>query len=131
MTLPDPEALRRVAEAADNGPGPLSKLADREWQDLLDKDDRTSPEEYPEMALIDRAEFGGVMSEAYLLARDAAANRISELEARVGVLEGAMRMAADLLAERAHGNPARSPGHNARLVLEAALTPHQEKDQGR
>lgn len=50
--------------------GPLETLADHEWQMLLDKDDRTSPEEYPDMALIDRAEFGGVMTEAYLLAKD-------------------------------------------------------------
>jgi hypothetical protein len=33
----------------------------------------------------------------------------------------AMREAIDLLAERKHGNAARSQGHNARLVLEAAL----------
>ncbi len=31
------------------------------WQDLLDKDDRTSPEEYPDMALITREEFEAAM----------------------------------------------------------------------
>lgn len=31
----------------------------------------------------------------------------------------AMEKACDLLAERTHGNPARSPAHNARLVLES------------
>lgn len=129
MTLPDTEALRRVAEAADNGPGPLSKLADREWQDLLEMDDRTSPEEYPDMALINRAEFGGAMSEAYLLARDTAANRISELEARVGVLEGALTKIADGKV------PPDMHGHYLALreavkIARAALTP-QEKDQGR
>lgn len=51
------------------GPSPLEGLCDREWQGLLDKDDRTSPAEYPEMALINRAELGGAMSEAYLLAK--------------------------------------------------------------
>lgn len=30
---------------------------DEAWQDLLDKDDRTSPAEYPNMALITRNEF--------------------------------------------------------------------------
>lgn len=30
---------------------------DQLWQDLLDKDDRTSPEEYPDMALITYDEF--------------------------------------------------------------------------
>lgn len=35
--------------------------------------------------------------------------------------EQAMREACDLLAERKHGNNARSPGHNARLILEHAL----------
>jgi len=39
---------------------------------------------------------------------------------------GAIKEACDLLAERTYGNPARSPGHNARLVLEAALTPRHE-----
>lgn len=44
------------------------------------------------------------------------------LAARAGDdLRVAMREACDLLAERKHGSPARSPGHNARLVLESAL----------
>jgi hypothetical protein len=38
-----------------------TQLIDDLWQDLLDKDDRTSPAEYPDMALITRDEF-----EAYL-----------------------------------------------------------------
>lgn len=37
-------------------------------------------------------------------------------------LRDAMTEACDLLAERKYGSPARSPGHNARLCLEAALT---------
>ena len=52
------------------------------------------------------------------------ANRIADaLNAaqRTLVLETAIKTACDLLAERMHGNPARSPGHNARLELEAAL----------
>lgn len=36
-------------------------------------------------------------------------------------LRTAMQEACDLLAERTHGSPARSAGHNARLRLEAAL----------
>lgn len=36
-------------------------------------------------------------------------------------LRNRIREACDLLAERTHGNPARSPGHNARLHLEEAL----------
>lgn len=31
------------------------------WQDLLEKDDRTSPEEYPEMALITFDEFAAYL----------------------------------------------------------------------
>lgn len=34
---------------------------DQAWQDLLDKDDRTSPEEYPEMCLITREELAAYM----------------------------------------------------------------------
>lgn len=37
------------------------------------------------------------------------------------VAPAAMIEACDLLAERQHGNPARSPGHNARLCLESTL----------
>jgi hypothetical protein len=37
-------------------------------------------------------------------------------------LKAAMDYACDLLAERTYGSPARSPGHNARLHLEAALS---------
>jgi ribA/ribD-fused uncharacterized protein len=36
-------------------------------------------------------------------------------------LRAAIKEACDLLAERIYGNPARSPGHNARLILERAL----------
>jgi hypothetical protein len=59
----------RIMAADETGRGPLSLLCDKEWQDLLDKSDRTSPSEYPDMALITRVEFGGVMSEAFLLAK--------------------------------------------------------------
>lgn len=41
----------------------------------------------------------------------------------VGVTREAIQEACDLLAERKHGNPARSPGHNARLLLESLLRP--------
>jgi hypothetical protein len=34
----------------------------------------------------------------------------------------AIKEACDLLAERRHGNPARSAGHNARLCMESALS---------
>lgn len=34
------------------------------WQDLVDKDDRTSPEEYPDMALITREELADYMQAA-------------------------------------------------------------------
>lgn len=34
------------------------------WQDLVDKDDRTSPEEYPDMALITREELADYMRAA-------------------------------------------------------------------
>lgn len=40
---------------------------------------------------------------------------------KLTVLIDAAREACDLLAERKHGSPARSPGHNARLVLESAI----------
>lgn len=42
-------------------------------------------------------------------------------EIEIRHLRDAMLDACDLLAERKHGSFARSPGHNARLVLEEAL----------
>lgn len=41
-------------------------------------------------------------------------------------LRCAMQEACDLLAERTQGSPARSAGHNARLVLEAELGEQDE-----
>lgn len=43
-------------------------------------------------------------------------------------LRAAMQEACDLLAERKHGSPARSPGHNARLCLEWALSSGERQD---
>jgi hypothetical protein len=40
---------------------------------------------------------------------------------RIETLEAGIREACDLLAERIHGNPARSAGHNARVRLESTL----------
>jgi hypothetical protein len=50
-----------------------------------------------------------------------AANDIAALQKEVERLRSAMSSACDLLAERTHGNPARSAAHNARLRLESAL----------
>ena len=53
------------------------------------------------------------------------ADALSASRERIEALEGAIRQACDLLAERTHGSPARSAGHNARLQLEAALKDKQ------
>lgn len=42
-------------------------------------------------------------------------------EARINQLGAAIKKACDLLEEKIYGSEARSPGHNARLTLEAAL----------
>lgn len=47
----------------------------------------------------------------------------------IAKLRAAVQEACDLLAERKYGNDARSPGHNARLVLEAALGLVSDPDQ--
>lgn len=60
--------------------------------------------------------------EASCVADLATAERIQAEQAEtISELVGAVEQACDLLAERTYGNAARSPGHNARLVLEAAL----------
>jgi hypothetical protein len=43
------------------------------------------------------------------------------IQAKNARLRAAMKEACDLLAERIHGNAARSPGHNARVALEWAM----------
>ena len=52
-----------------------------------------------------------------------AANEIERLRSRSETLEAALRDARDLLLERVQGSPARSAAHNARLVIDAALSP--------
>lgn len=74
----------------DTGPGPVSLLCDREWQGFLDKDDRNSPEEYPEMILINRAEFGALICEGYLLAKDQDRAALSAREAELAEVRGAL-----------------------------------------
>lgn len=49
------------------------------------------------------------------------------LSAREAAMREAMQTACDLLAERIYGSPARSPGHNARVVLEGALDTLKEQ----
>lgn len=46
----------------------LEELVGRCWQHLCDKDDRTSPEEYPDMCLITCDELAEYMTEALLSA---------------------------------------------------------------
>lgn len=48
----------------------IEGLVERLWQDLLDKDDRTSPAIYPDMALIAFDEFKAALSEAAIAQRD-------------------------------------------------------------
>ena len=66
----------------------LKRVAEAEWQLLCEKSDRTSPEEYPEMCLITFDELAEVISEHPCL------SRLSAAEARVGVLEEALRISA-------------------------------------
>jgi hypothetical protein len=42
----------------------LDKLIAEVWQEILDKDDRNSPEEYPEMVMITYEEFADYMQRA-------------------------------------------------------------------
>ena len=106
------------------GPGPLETICDNEWQALLDKDDRTSPAERPDMVLITRAELGGAMCEAYILAKDQAASELSRLQAErdraVEIIDWAreelhQRRVADWFPEGAH-NAAEQMSEDMRLI---------------
>lgn len=50
-----------------------------------------------------------------------AAAEIAALQSPTDELLEALREARDLLLERIQGSPARSAGHNARLVIQAAI----------
>jgi len=97
MTTPTTPSddLEAAAKVAAEGPGPLTLLADREWQDLCEKDDRTSPADYPEMCLITRNELGGIICEGFLLAKDQGATVHRALEAKV------VELVAERLADKA------------------------------
>ena len=59
------------------------KAVEDEWQGLLDKDDRTSPEEYPDMCLITRDELAE-MFDAVLALAGAEAVRVWEQQWTAG-----------------------------------------------
>lgn len=65
--------------------------------------------------------------EAQIASLTARAEKAEQREAglveRNATLKVAMQEAIDLLLERIHHNPARSAAHNARLTLQAALSP--------
>lgn len=53
-----------------------------------------------------------------------------QAEQMAAAKDAAIQEAIDLLLERIHHNPARSAAHNARLTLQAALSPNKsEADQ--
>lgn len=54
---------RQSSNAAERGgvDGPVDAIAHGFWLDLVEKDDRTSPEEYPDMALISHDELVGMV----------------------------------------------------------------------
>jgi hypothetical protein len=62
---------------------------ERVWQDLLDKDDRTSPEEYPDMVLITREELA---SAAEALAVAGCASPCREWKAEAEKTQEALRL---------------------------------------
>lgn len=59
--------MKSKEQASVHSPDEVERLTPEEaWQDLVEKDDRTSPEEYPEMCLITRAELTDYMNRAAL-----------------------------------------------------------------
>lgn len=70
----------------------VSALIEATWNEILNYDDRNSPEEYPEMVLLSHDEFAGYMRRAALLSSQAAT--------RAEVIEECARV-ADAFGERA------------------------------
>lgn len=59
---PTPTEVEEAARASR-----ASDFANEVWRDLLEKDDRTSPAEYPEMCLIDHDELASIIFTAVAL----------------------------------------------------------------
>lgn len=59
-------------------PSSNDKLIAKLWLDLIEKDDRTSPEEYPDMALITEDEFIYCLKQIYNAAITECTEAISE-----------------------------------------------------
>ncbi|RVO30330.1 hypothetical protein [Sinorhizobium meliloti] len=60
----------------------IETLLEQSWQALLDKDDRTSPEEYPDMCLITRAELSEFLVDASFKWKEERSHGISVEESR-------------------------------------------------
>jgi hypothetical protein len=60
----------------------MDDLLEECWQALLDKDDRTSPAEYPDMCLITRAELAAVMTLSAVVGIPATVEEIDRLSER-------------------------------------------------
>jgi hypothetical protein len=58
--------LAAALARASAGDKPFHDLVEQAWTTLLEKDDRTSPEEYPDMCLLTRDELEFAMAEAFL-----------------------------------------------------------------
>jgi len=78
--LSDAEAARiRDALASRCASPGAAEAVEAAWQDLIEKDDRTSPEEYPDMALITRGDLAGYMSDAVAPEQPAQASEVERL----------------------------------------------------
>lgn len=60
-TMADKGSLAGAASAQETR---SADLASEAWSELINRDDRTSPEDYPDMCLIDRAELEGFLTHA-------------------------------------------------------------------
>ena len=59
---------------------------------------------------------------------ESALTALSSQSATLEAMASALELARDMLLERVYGNPARSAGHNARLVIDTTLTQYRQGD---
>jgi hypothetical protein len=132
--------------------GDYEKLASDAWQELIEKDDRTSPPEYPNMALVTLPELRWFLRDAIAtITRDLAEQRewhkhfaslageweanTKEAEAdrdaaiaRAEAAEHALELLADL--HDAAGMPNCAARKKARSILAARITAATQTDAG-
>lgn len=88
------------------------------WRNLLEKDDRTSPEDYPDMALIKFEEFAGYIGLATASPQSGPSRRLDEPNTELGATRGEDDAVLVERVSRAIAKAKRDPGLRDSATIE-------------